>query len=253
MPKSKIMSLEAANPNPVRAKKAKTRTAPAVTLPLGSFTTPTPSTSTASPTLTTSTAPTTSTMPALTSADTPAPSGLAPSVPADFVAPDMREFSGYRATRSELLVASAVVTDLGKFTSYAVTLGILAPPSASIASAVTLGLEWRAQRTSAEAWAGYTKVQDAIAWKGALVLLDELRPLFQAAVSKDATLATAYPGLTKLFNATNVMTKHAVAAKKRNARAAAAAAKAAAAEALATAQAAAVPTAAPKVITVPVS
>jgi hypothetical protein len=140
-------------------------------------------------------------------------------VPAGFVPPDYRDFLGFRPTSRELGAAGAAIADLQRFSDYLTVLGSAAPPAASIAAALSLGTEWRAMRDTTESWDEYARAQDAMAWKNALTLLDELKPLFLNAVAKSAVLASQYPGLTQLFDAQRAPAKQAVATRKRNAKA----------------------------------
>ena len=187
------------------------------------------------------------------------PAADIPSVPAGFVAPNYRDFLGFHPSSRELGAASMAITDLQRFSDYLTVLGSAAPPAAAIAAALTLGTEWRAMRDSTESWDQYARAQDAMAWKNALTLVDELKPLFLNAVAKNATLASQYPGLTQMFDAQKAPAKQAVATRKRNAKAkadtaatAAQAAAAAAPAAVPAATTAAAPAAATKTVTVSV-
>lgn len=195
-----------------------------------------------------------STLPGVVS---PPPDGDIPSVPAGFVVPNYRDFLGFRPSSRELGAASAVIADLQRFSDYPTVLGSAAPPAAAIAAALTLGTEWRAMRDTTESWDEYAKAQDAMAWKNALTLLDELKPLFLNAVAKNATLAQQYLGLAQMFDAQRAPARQAAVTKKRNAKAkadtaapAAQAAAAAAPSAVPVATAAAAPATAGKTITV---
>jgi hypothetical protein len=149
----------------------------------------------------------------------------------------LRGFKGYLPKQLEITALPGVITDLGSFAEYATVLSGSAPPAATVSNAVSTALAWRNARNSAEAWETYVKTGDAIAWKAATPLLEELRPIFLYAVSKNATLATKYPSLAAYFIATDEAAARAATTRKKNAKTRAAAAAAASADALATAKA----------------
>jgi hypothetical protein len=155
----------------------------------------------------------------------------------------MTGFRGHYPTKIELAAMAGAISDLGRFTDYATLLGTAATPAETFADALTTGVEWRSQRDSAEAWEAYAKAQDALAWKTAMTMMDEVKPLFLLAASKDATLVSTYPRLAQLLDAGKVIAKQANATKQKNAKTkavnAAAAAKAATDAATASAVAAA--------------
>jgi len=163
-----------------------------------------------------------------------------PAVPAGFVAPSGRVFMGHYASEAQVIAAPAALADLRKFASYTATLGASAPEESAVADPLSVAIEWRQTRDESDAWATYSKVQDAIAWRAALAALDKLKPAFLIAVAQNPALATQYAGLAQLFNAGKVAAKQAAATKKRAAKAEAKAGKAAiAAQAAAAAAAAA--------------
>jgi hypothetical protein len=171
------------------------------------------------------------------------PSASIPTVPVDFTQPDAGEFRGYFPNKSEYATMPGVVSDLGRFVDYSSLLSTKATPAATIAASVSLGIQWRKVRDASAAWDAYVKTQDAVAWKGAMAYLEEIRPLFAFAVSKDPSLATTYAWLAKFFNAGKAPAKLAQVTKQKNAQtkaaADAAAAKAASDAATASAVAAA--------------
>jgi trimeric autotransporter adhesin len=223
-----------ARASPTAAVPAAAVTLPVIKIPVANGGTPATTTATSTTTVALP-------APALASVPDTPPSQTAPTVPNGFSAPDMREFMGFRPNRTELSAMPAAINDLGNFVDYAALLGIGAPAATSVSGAITLGVQWRAQRGLAEAWDTYAKTQDAIAWKAALTLLEELKPLFLGAVVKKPELATTYPGLAQIFNAGKATSKQAEVTRKKNAKAAAvaAAATATAAQAAAVASAAA--------------
>jgi hypothetical protein len=81
-----------------------------------------------------------------------------------------------------------------------------------------LASRWRTTRMATESWASYVDTEDGLAWKSAFMLLRQLEPLFAAAVVRDPSLATTYPGLTRMFDAPKVIAKTGVATRKRSAK-----------------------------------
>jgi hypothetical protein len=170
-----------------------------------------------------------------------APTVNAPAVPAGFVPPaPKRGRRGYMPNQSELEALPGLVADLGNFANYATVLGSSAPEASAVQGAVSAGIEWRNARTLAEAWDGYVRAKDALAWKAAGTLLDELKPLFVHAAVKDVTLPAKYPALAAFVTVAKEQAEEAVVTRKKNAQTKAAAASAAATAAAAAATASAV-------------
>lgn len=201
---------------------------------------------TATPTVAQSSSTTTGAVPVVMNAATqtlpveapPAPNavGLPPDVtiptrPAGFVAPSPRVYQGFHPSKAEVRAASTAVVELTGFASYASVFGPLAPTAPTVANALNVAVQWRNMRDSTEAWDEYVRAEDGLAWKDALTLADELKPLFLIAVSKNPALAQQYPGLAELFGAPREVAKQGLATKKKNAAANAATAAAATATA----------------------
>jgi hypothetical protein len=149
----------------------------------------------------------------------PPPDDDIPSVPTDFVPPNYHDFLGFHPSSRELDAAAQAIVDLQRFSDYVTVLGSAAPPAAALAAALTLGTEWRSMRNATQAWDEYARAQDAKAWKNALTLVDELKPLFLNAVVKNARLASQYPGLTQMFDAQKASARQGIATRKKNAKA----------------------------------
>ena len=227
--------------------------------------TPTPPQSIATGAVPVVTTPTTATSPVVAvpgqsaspNAVNPPPEQNIQSPPAGFVAPDPRDFLGYHPSSREIAAASTVVANLGSADSWVATFGSTVPSAATLATALSLGLEWGQMRSATEAWEVYVKAEYSMAWKSALLMLDQLKPVFFGAIAKDPALAQQYPGLMQMFDAPKAVAKQASATKKKNAKAKAAAAAPAAQAAAAavtpavpTATTAAAPAAATKTVTV---
>jgi len=149
----------------------------------------------------------------------PPPVVATPTPPLGFIAPTMSRYRGYHPKTLQLIAAAGAISDLGKFTDYLTVFGTSAPAASAVATALETGLAWRALRDSSESWNTYVKALDAMAWQAALLLLDELKPLFLIAVAKNAALSSAYPGLARIFDATVTLAKASAATKKKKAKA----------------------------------
>jgi len=115
---------------------------------------------------------------------------------------------------------------------------ITTPPSASrspLRSASPSSSTWHASGAcTAAAWNTYVRAQDALAWKQALDLLDELKPAYKLAVGQKPALATTYPRLATFFDTHKNIAERASVTKKtkKKEKAAEAAAQAQATEAV---------------------
>jgi len=114
-------------------------------------------------------------------------------------------------------------------TDVTATFGSAVPSPAILSEALQLGVEWLAMHEATESWDVYARAQNNLAWKGALMLLDQLKPTFLNALAANPALALKYPGLTQMFDAAKLVAKKSVATRTRNAKAKAAATTAAAA------------------------
>jgi len=179
----------------------------------------------------------------------PPPDADIPVRPAGFTPPDPHEFMGYHPTAKEAGAATSVIRDLATNDDYVATFGSAVPSPATLSTALQLGVEWLAMHEATESWDVYARAQNNLAWKGALMLLDQLKPTFLNALAANPALALKYPGLTQMFDAAKLVAKKSVATRTRNAKAKAAAATAATAAASAAQAAPAAPAAVPTVST----
>lgn len=210
--------------SPVAAPTGTTSaTAPPTTAPVPLTTTGLTPVVTTPPPVTTPVVTTPATPPSPPNALTSPPEVVIPSPPGGFKAPVMHDFMGFHPSTRQLTAATTAIADLLGIGDLAALVGPLAPPAGAVAAALRLGMEWRQVRDETNAWDAYVRAQDAMAWKAALQLVDELKPLFLLAVSKDPSLASQYAGLTELFGAPKVAATKAAATKARNARTKAAA------------------------------
>ena len=156
----------------------------------------------------------------------PPPDSDIPIRPAGFVPPDPHEFMGYRPTAKETGAATSVIRDSATNDDYVATFGSAVPSAATLSDALQLGVEWLAMHEATQLWDVYARAQNNLAWKGALMLLDQLKPTFLNALLRNPALALKYPGLTQMFDAAKLVARKAAATKTKNAKAKATAAAA---------------------------
>lgn len=146
------------------------------------------------------------------------PSATCPSPPAGFIAPNSRHYRGFHPTTSELRAASLAIADLGRLGNLTALLGPAAPSSTAVAAALDLALKWRAAREASSAWDAYVRAQDGMAWKDALTLVDQLKPLFHIAAARSRDVANRYPGIAELCDAANLVAKRSLATRQKRAK-----------------------------------
>jgi hypothetical protein len=187
-----------------------TVTTPAAPLPVVAL--PIPTSSGTTPATAAASASGTSTiLDALPAVDAPAP-------PKGFVLPSAPiGLRGHSPSELELMALPGLLKDLGSFTDYGSVLGASATSASTIQSSVSTALGWRQSRLAAEAWRGYVKTEDAIAWKATMTLLDELKSQFLFAVSKNPALALTYPALAVYATAAKAISAKATVTRKKNA------------------------------------
>ena len=149
----------------------------------------------------------------------PPPEVTVPGPPPGFVAPGASKYLGYIPTTHELAEARTAIADLRKFSDYGAVLGSAAPDAAAVASAIEIGMQWRQMRPAAAMWDAYVRAQNGMAWRVALTLLSELKPLFRAAAAKDPGLLTTYQGLAGMLEAPKVVAKQSAATRRKRKRA----------------------------------
>jgi hypothetical protein len=149
--------------------------------------------------------------------------GLTPHVPNGFVPPNPRDYQGHRPSAREVAAATTAVLDLLNLEDYAAIFGATAPDADTVTTALRAAVDWRAVREEATAWAAYVTAQDVMAWKQALVLVEQMKPAFLSAVARNRALAARCPGLAQLVDAPKVVAKMALVTKARKKAASAAA------------------------------
>jgi len=154
----------------------------------------------------------------------PVPNALIPAPPAGFVPDAARDFLGYRPSSRMLSAATTALANLRTFATYGQVFGSAAPDADVVLGALDLAIQWRAMRDLTATWDLYVRTQDGLAWKAALTILDQLKPLFLNASATNPALATQYAGLTSFFEAPKVAAKQGLATKAKKAKTTAAAA-----------------------------
>jgi hypothetical protein len=145
----------------------------------------------------------------------PLPSVPVPVPPPGFVPPDPRSLLGSHPRQLEVATASEVVDELEGFTDYDAVFGATVPPVELIAKLLDFARQWRVQRDASAAWNVYVRAQDALAWKAALDLLDELKPAYKLAAARKPAIAAKYPRLSTFFDAHKQIAQRATATKTR--------------------------------------
>jgi hypothetical protein len=131
----------------------------------------------------------------------PPPAANIPEVPSGYVAPAGNLFRGIIPLKTELGVVPAAVKELGEFIDYAAVLGATAPPAAQLAEALDIGGQWSSMRNLTDAWDGYCRFEEGVAWRSIRGMMERLKPTWALAVTADPTLAVKYPNLASLLAA----------------------------------------------------
>jgi hypothetical protein len=147
------------------------------------------------------------------------PQAHCPTPPADFVPLNRVTYRGTTPVLDELALVQASVAEIQRFEDYDDVLGRTAPSAPVVAQACDAAAQWSSERRIAEAWLRYVTTQEVIAWKGTRTLLDDLKAAFKLAASRDATLESNYPHLTRLFAVRDEMAQRAAATRARKKKA----------------------------------
>ncbi len=77
--------------------------------------------------------------------------------------------------------------------------GAKAPDADALAAGFTLAVGWSGVAHDADTWASYTDGQATFAWNDALGRMAGLKPLYQAALLRDPTVAEKFPVMARVF------------------------------------------------------
>jgi hypothetical protein len=144
------------------------------------------------------------------------PSETAPKPPAGFT-PPVRTGHGRRLYKAQVANAAAAAHE-ALSASFQADFGVHAPSGQAVGRALALAAAWSQKLEEAKAWTAYVAEQAKSAWSAAHALTDVLDPPFAFALSRDPTLASRYPHLTKVLRAPNEVAGRALAAREANAK-----------------------------------
>jgi hypothetical protein len=142
----------------------------------------------------------------------------APTVPAGFAPTPLRRFAGVYPNRYELQAAPGAADDLDRFADYPEVLGNAAVPAGTVSSSLRRAIAWHTLRIAAELWVAWVKTEDALAWQEADANVEEVRPLFTFAASKNPALAKQYPSLAQYLDGQTQVAKEAKATRVKKAK-----------------------------------
>ncbi len=91
--------------------------------------------------------------------------------------------------------------NLALFTSYTQVMGTSAPSYAETLALFTVVYQWSSMRTASSAWDAYCVDQEGLGWATLRPVMASLRPLFEAAMKANPTLAAKLPALGTLLGA----------------------------------------------------
>lgn len=142
------------------------------------------------------------------------PSETAPKPPAGFTPPS-RKGRGRLVYKAQVTNAAAAANEVAS-AAYEGDFGAHAPAAEKVGRALALAAASSQKLEEAKAWNAYVAEQARSAWSAAFDLTDVLDPPFAFALSRDPTLASRYPHLTKVLRAPNEAGRRAQAAREAN-------------------------------------
>ena len=170
--------------------------------------------------------------PAVTTATPPAaravrvglpPSGVTiPTPPPDYAPRTPGEFKNVVPRKAELTALRQAIIDVSSFTRFDQTVGALAPAQAEVTEALTEAKQWSAMCQATDAWMGYARLMEGLAWRRVRTQMRSLRPALALAVERDPKLAEQYGGLMALLGAPSAAARAGVAVRVANRKAVAA-------------------------------
>jgi hypothetical protein len=144
------------------------------------------------------------------------PAVTIPSVPAGFVPVSAADLRGFHFLASQIAAVPEAIQDLQAFSDYTAVFGITAPDVEQVIQLVSVAYEWTILLSQTAAFYAYTRSQQAVARKGALVVLDALKPSFDLATTANPALVGEYPGLARLLGAKGLVAKRAAVSRAKN-------------------------------------
>ncbi len=160
----------------------------------------------------------TSTSPSLPPIDLQAPpaNALIPPVPSDYVPQSGATYRSVAPKKTELLVLAQAVKNLGQFANYTQMMGASAPSYEETLALFTVVYQWSAMRTSSSAWDAFCVDQEGLGWTTLRPVMASLRPMLEAAMRADPTLAVKLPALVTLLGARTAIAMKGAATRQRN-------------------------------------
>jgi len=140
-----------------------------------------------------------------------------PPIPPGAVQQDLLAFRGNHPRMSEVAAVPDVVLEVSTSTTYASIFGPSMPAAGPFVVMLQNAAGWTSQRVALEAYLGYAKGQEGLAWKAVRPNLDLARAVYEVAVTKNPTeVPVMFPALTRLFDVNVSLGKKANATRKRN-------------------------------------
>jgi hypothetical protein len=146
----------------------------------------------------------------------PPANALIPPVPSDYVSDSGATYRKVSPKKTELLVLAQAVKNLTLFTSYTQVMGTSAPSYDETLALFTVVNQWSAMRTASSAWDAYCVDQEGLGWATLRPVMANLRPMFEAALKVDPTLAVKLPALVTLLGARTAIALKGAATRQRN-------------------------------------
>ena len=148
------------------------------------------------------------------------PAGVTiPAPPSDYAPARPGEFRTVIPRKAELTCLPQALVDLSRFIAFDQTMGAVAPTQAEVTEALTAAKEWSATCQATDAWMGYARLMEGLAWRLVRAQLDCLRPAFALAVKRNPKIAEQYAGLAKLLTVPATAAQTAAATRKANEKA----------------------------------
>jgi hypothetical protein len=130
----------------------------------------------------------------------PLPSDVTPKPPTNAIDVDAKTRSGRKPRALHIVLAPQLAAEfLANKEAYSDEFGPKAPDPDALAAGFTLAVGWSGVAQDADTWASYTDGQATFAWNDALGRMAGLKPLYQAALLRDPTIAEKFPVMARVF------------------------------------------------------
>ena len=135
--------------------------------------------------------------------------------------PKGRRVRGLRPKGAQISDAVAAADELGKSSTYVEDFGSRAPAAAQVAFVVTNAAQWRSTWQASKRACEYAAQQRAVWENDAMAQMDALKPAFDYAMTRDASVSAKYAATAKYLGETNAIAARAASSRKAAAKAAA--------------------------------